>query len=62
MLSECLLSLRLPLVCCSPYFVTGTSGSVPYVRPVFERLAPKPDTLVKRILLQVCNFTESDNT
>ena len=29
------------------------SGSVAYVRPVFEQLAPAPGSLVERILLKV---------
>lgn len=32
------------------------SGSVAYVRPVFERLAPTPGSLVERILLKVQAF------
>ena len=48
--------LKLQWACCSSYFVTGMSGSVAYVRPVFERLAPQPGSLVERILLQVSMF------
>lgn len=32
--------------------MTGYSGNVSYVRPIFERLAPTPGDLVERILYQ----------
>ena len=47
-----LLYLTLICTCCSSYFVTGYSGNVSYVRPIFERLAPTPGNLVERILYQ----------